>query len=97
MVIDGLEEAMYYDVPYILWANYDIEFDAPKYTSPNYLSAILKKNAGLPLTEWDKFRLNMMEKYPVVTCYEILDKDYKAVDASALNDYAIVQYMRMFE
>ena len=97
MAIDGFEEAMYYDVPYILWANYDIEFDAPKYTSPNYLSAILKKNAGLPLTEWDLFRLHMMEKYPVVTRYEILDKDYKAVDASALNDYAIVQYMRMFE
>lgn len=97
MAIDGFEEAMYYDVPYMLWANYDIEFDAPKYTSPNYLSAILKKNAGLPLTEWDLFRLHMMEKYPVVTRYEKLDKDYKAVDASALNDYAIVQYMRMFE
>lgn len=86
-----------YTVPYILWANYDITFDAPTYTSPNYLSAILKKNAGLPLTAWDQFRLEMMEKYPVITANFILDKDGNAVGKNGLEDYEIVQYMRMFE
>ena len=86
-----------YIVPYILWANYDIEFDAPEYTSPNYLSAILKKNAGLPLTAWDQFRLDVMQEYPVVTANFILDKDGKPVGRDDLKDYELVQYMRMFD
>ncbi len=86
-----------YTVPYFLWANYDMEFDAPAYTSPNYLSAILKKNAGLPLTSWDQFRLAMLEKYPVVTANAILDAEGKPAPKEDLSDYEIVQYMRMFD
>ena len=97
MRIDELTEAMYYDVPYILWANFDITFDAPAYTSPNYLSAILKKNAGLPLTAWDQFRLEMLKKYPVLSINNIVDTNGNIVDKDKLRDYAIVQYMRMFE
>ena len=88
---------MDYIVPYILWANFDIEFDAPEYTSPNYLSAILKKNAGLPLTAWDQFRLDTMQEYPVVTSNFILNKDGIQVGKDGLRDYEIVQYMRMFD
>ncbi len=88
---------MDYTVPYILWANYDLEFDAPETTSPNYLSAILKKNAGLCLTPWDQFRLEMMEQYPVMTAYYILDRNGKNVGKDALKDYEIVQYLRMFD
>ena len=86
-----------YTVPYVLWANYDIEFDAPEYTSPNYLSAILKKNAGMSLTSWDQFRLDMMEEYPVVTSNYILDEDGNCVSRELLKDYEIVQYMRAFD
>lgn len=97
MDASGMTEAVYYDVPYMLWANFDIDFDAPQYTSPNYLSAILKKNSGLPLTAWDQFRLKMMEAYPVVTVDFILDAQYNAADRDVLTDYSIVQYMRMFD
>ena len=94
-VYEGID--LDYTVPYVLWANYDIEFDAPEYTSSNYLSAILKKNAGIGLTEWDQFRLDMMEDYPVVTGNIILDKDGNCVSMDFLKDYEIVQYMRMFD
>ena len=97
MSVPNMTEAIYYDVPYMLWANFDIEFDAPEYTSPNYLSAILKKNAGLPLTEWDQFRLKMIEKYPVVTVDCVLDDQYNAVDPGVLTEYSFIQYMRMFD
>ena len=97
MKVDDFNDATYYTVPYILWANYDIEFDAPEYTSPNYLSAILKKNAGLPLTAWDQFRLDAMQDYPVVTANFILDRDGNPVGRDGLKDYEIVQYMRMFD
>ncbi len=86
-----------YTVPYFLWANFDMEFDAPAYTSPNYLSAILKKNAGLPLTPWDQFRLDMMEKYPVVTANSILDSNGNPASRHDLISYEYVQYMRTFK
>ena len=86
-----------YTVPFILWANYDMTFDAPDYMSVNYLSAVLKKNAGLPLTAWDRFRLETLKEYPVLTANYILDKDGKTVGKEQLQDYAYVQYMRMFD
>ena len=73
------------------------KYEVTDYTSPNYLSAILKKNAGLPLTAWDQFRLNAMQEYPVVTANFILDKDGKLVGKDSLKDYELVQYMRMFD
>ena len=97
MKVDDFNEATYYTVPYILWANYDIKFDAPEYTSPNFLSAILKKNAGLPLTAWDQFRLDVMQEYPVVTANFIFDKKGARVEADVLKNYAYLQYYRMFD
>lgn len=85
-----------YTVPYILWANYDVEFDAPTAMSPNYLSAVLKKSAGLGLTAWDQFRLDMLEEYPVMTANMILDKNGVVVSKDKAKDYAYVQYSRMF-
>lgn len=86
-----------YIVPYILWANYDIEFEAPAYVSPNYLSAVLKLNAGLPLNAWDQFRLDTMSEYPVITSNYIIDKDGNFVSDAKLNEYKIVQYWRLFQ
>ena len=88
---------MDYIVPYLLWANYDINFDAPEYVSANYLSAVLKKNAGMSLTAWDQFRLEMMEEYPVITANFILDNNGNAVGKDSLKDYEKIQYMRMFD
>ena len=53
-----------YIVPYLFWSNYETEWDTPDFVSINYLSAVLKKNCGLPLTQFDQFRLDCMEKYP---------------------------------
>ena len=86
-----------YTIPYIMWANYDIEFDVPEVTSPNYVSAILKKNAGLDLSAWDQFRLEMMKSYPVVTTNYVLNKDLNEADLNELKNYEHVQYMRMFD
>lgn len=89
-----------YIVPYILWANYDIEWDAPEFTSVNYLSAILKKNCNIPLTEFDMVRLNAMKQYPVITANYVVDNEGEfhapedIMNDEVINDYAIVQYDR---
>ena len=92
-----------YTVPYILWANYDMEWDAPEFTSINYLSAVLKKNCGLPLTQFDRFRLDAMQEYPVITSYFAVDKNgeycspEEAKQAKIIQDYSVLQYNSLFD
>ena len=87
-------------VPYLVWANYDMDFDFPEYISANFLSSVIKMNIGMPLNAWDKFRLDVMEEYPVMTSGFVLDKDYNVVsdtNTDLLRDYSYIQYMKMFE
>ena len=92
-----------YIVPYILWANYDIDWDAPEFTSINYLSAVLKKNCNLPLTKFDKFRFDAMQEYPVITSNFAVDKNgeycspEEAEQAQIIQDYLILQYNLLFD
>jgi phosphoglycerol transferase MdoB-like AlkP superfamily enzyme len=66
-----------YYVPYIMWANYDIEEydglcwgDNPgekNVISMNYLSSLLLENAGVELSDYDKYLLNLRETIPAIT------------------------------
>ena len=66
-----------YYVPYIMWANYDIEeYDGLKWgdnpgekntISMNYLSSLLLETAGVELSAYDKYLLNLHETVPAVT------------------------------
>ena len=55
-----------YEIPYLIWSNYDIG-DVPEKTSMNYLSSVLFSAAGIELTDW----MQRMESYraavPVLT------------------------------
>ncbi len=63
--------------PYLIWANYDIpEYDGIKEggltgeyntVSINYLASMLFKYAGVKLTDYDKYLLNVHENIPVMT------------------------------
>ena len=93
-----------YITPYIMWANFDMEWDVPEITSPNFLSLYLKKNIGIPLTKWDQVRLNAAEGFPAVSCeYAAAAGDGSIVDTSsiigtdAFKDYQFVQYEMMFD
>lgn len=92
-----------YLTSYIMWANYDVDWKEYSITSPNFLSAILKQNAGLPLDSWDKFRLEVMDTYPAINSMIKMDTN-KAVsvssdisDDSVLYDYSVWQTKRMFD
>lgn len=90
-----------YTVPYIFWANYDVDWKVPDYISLNYLSAALKKNCDLPLSQFDQLRLDCMDHYPVITSnYCVNEKGefcsvQDALDDKLIQDYAIVQYDRL--
>ena len=91
-----------YLVPYYVWANFDLDYSKlPLETSANYLSAYFKKVAHLPLTAWDQLRLTLAEQWPVVAGNYLLDGSgtvYARDEIQTpLNDYAIVQYARLFD
>ena len=92
-----------YIVPYVLWANYDITWDAPEFVSINYLSCILKRNCGIPLTAFDRLREKSMEHYPVLTANFAVDVSGNyvmpetALEDPVLQDYQTVQYARLFQ
>ncbi|MCM1054623.1 MAG: LTA synthase family protein [Bacteroides sp.] len=93
-----------YITPFFMWANYDVEWSVPEFVSPNFLSIYLKQNAGLPLTSWDKLRLEAAEKYSALSCeFAVSAADGSVVGTSAVidgdefKDYRCVQYRMMFD
>lgn len=74
-----------YYVPYVMWANYDIEeYDGLKWgdnegekdvISMNYLSSKLLQNAGVQLSDYDKYLLNLHKTIPAITCKGWWDTD----------------------
>lgn len=53
--------------PFILWSNYPIEDEDFGYSSMIYVAPMLFKAAGLPLTGYQKYLLQMQEVWPIVT------------------------------
>ena len=56
-----------YTVPFIIWANYDIDEAAGKDTSVNYLAANVLKAAGVPTNDYQSFLLKLQEEYPIIS------------------------------
>ena len=89
-----------YTVPYVIWANYDIEEKNEDF-SLNYLSAELLKTIGFPQSGFQKFLLDAKKELPVVTRNFFADasgfftgrKDQLSADAQRLlSRYAAAQY-----
>lgn len=69
-----------FKTPLTIWANYDIEEEEDVNISLNYLSPYLfSKAGGIKVSAYDKYLLDMMEEYPVLTTRFILDKDGRDV------------------
>lgn len=56
-----------YQVPYVIWANYDIDEAAGKDMSVNYLAANVLKAAGVPTNDYQGFLLRLQEEYPIIS------------------------------
>ncbi len=71
-----------YQVPYVIWANYDIEEETNADTDISFLAADVLKRADMPTTAYQNFLLEL-EKNP--------DSE------ELLNQYKILQYYFMFD
>jgi phosphoglycerol transferase MdoB-like AlkP superfamily enzyme len=69
------ELSLKYKVPFILWANYDIEEDDINQISANYLSSYLLQTAGLNGTTYNDYLMNLYDEVPVMNALFYIDKD----------------------
>ena len=95
------DEAKRYKVPYFIWANFDIASQSHAETSANYLSAKLLEACGLPQYDYTAYLLKLSEKYPILTSLRAENAKGESTEVKTimgeLNNYAIVQYHRLFQ
>ena len=82
------QEAQKYITPYVIWANYDVEFPEYGDMSSNYLGAAVLECAGVELPPYYKFLLEMQKTYPIVTQMNVNELQGNEM----LNDYEMLQY-----
>ena len=89
------EEALRYKVPFIIWANYDIDAKSDvENVSANYLSSLMLQQTNLKMSRYNEFLLNMRNEVPALNANGYVDKDGKNHELSENNEYTklITQY-----
>lgn len=94
-----------YQVPFVIWANYDIEEQKEVEISTNYLSILLANTINMPKSEYMNFLNEVQQEIPIITgngykgadgnIYEINDVASPYYDL--INQYQILQYYQMFD
>lgn len=97
---DGREEdGREYLVPYVVWANYELGDIPYEVTSLNYLQAVLMETAGLPMTGYQQYLLDLQEEYPVISSHYMVQADGWILptqnDTDELSEYWSVMYNHM--
>ncbi|MCB5712139.1 LTA synthase family protein [Lactonifactor longoviformis] len=99
-----IEEIMInYQVPFFIWANYEIEEKEYSHISANYLSNLLYETAGLNLNDYQVFLKTLYEDWPVITVRGCMDTDgqwfyYDEIkDLEEIKKYQYVEYLNLFD
>ena len=104
---DAEENMVLYQVPYVIWANYDTGHQAqmPPKTSMNYMQTNLLLSFGGELTGFQKFLAELEEQIPAINAHGYWGSDgafYEPDDTSSpyydkCLEYAILQYNYLFD
>ena len=84
-----------YQVPYFIWANYDIDEAVNVNTSANYLAANVLKAAGVPTDEYQNFLLQLETEFPIVSA--VRTESTEDADEELLEKYKKLQYYMLFD
>ncbi|MDE7253183.1 MAG: LTA synthase family protein [Acetatifactor sp.] len=88
-----------YRMPFVIWANYDIE-EADGYDiSMNYLGGLLLRTAGVPLTPYFAYLEQLRADYPVITFngYRDYEGNYSNWSGGEFPEYRMLQYNYLFD
>ena len=90
-----------YRVPFVIWANFDLDESHGVETSANYLGNLVLNAAGVPLTAYRSFIDEQMLTYPVLSAIRAVDASGAAFETSELSDelidYRKMQYYELFD
>jgi len=98
------EKVKLYQVPFLIWTNYDIEKKHLEEISINYISSLLLDTAGVETTTYNKYLLKLYEKMPIIVAnfyYDNKGNVYSFKDDSNLEEeikeYEMIQYNSLFD
>jgi phosphoglycerol transferase MdoB-like AlkP superfamily enzyme len=94
------EQQNRYLVPFVIWANYDIDSTHDITTSANYLNLLVSQTAKVELSDYQQYLLALQEEFPVITANLLVDQEgnYSSVsDLDSLQLYKKLQYMHLFD
>lgn len=90
-----------YQVPYVIWANYDIAEEQNADTSANYLGAQVLERAGVPTSGYQNFLLELREDYPILSAVRTVEANGNENPASGergeMDIYRKLQYYQIFD
>ncbi|MGM9612956.1 MAG: LTA synthase family protein, partial [Butyricicoccus sp.] len=70
---DPVERMKKYQVPFFIWANYDIKAETDVHTSINYLAPKLLDTLGMQMSPYQSHLLEQSETWPVISAKGIFD------------------------
>lgn len=95
------EQQRMYMVPFMIWANFDIEENEIETTSLNYLGSILCEETGIPLTAYQKYLLQLRNEIPAINAFGWQDKEGNWHGFNDQNDgiseYQNVMYHQIYD
>lgn len=95
------ENLLRYQVPYVIWSNFNIQEAKGQESSLNYLMLDVLEQCGLPLPALQNSLKELAKEYPVISAMQVRDKkgNYLTVDACSeeLNEYRSLQYYLLFD
>lgn len=103
---DGKSERLYdYQVPFIIWANYDIEEQELERTSLNYLSSYVSDVMGVQKTPYQEYLIELSKEIPVITVFGYYGTDGKFYKLDNMEspyyekilEYQYLQYNGVFD
>ena len=90
-----------YEVPYIIWTNYESEVVHDEDTSANFLAAKVLETAGIPQSAYMAYLSELAENFPVVSAIQVVSADGEASSAEEQTDaflpYRKLQYYNLFD
>lgn len=97
------QQAIRYQVPFLIWANYDIEEASEISTSANYLALTVLQQAGIPLDGYYGYLAQLQESYPIISAKQTVSADGRTLEqeeqknSELLQEYRRMQYYQLFD
>ncbi len=83
-----------YQVPYLIWTNYEMETKNNADMSVNYLGGNMLEAAGLQAPAYQNYLKKLEESYPVISAVSVPESKEAAAD---LEEYKKLQYYQLFD